>query len=53
MKKTDEQKQLIRDNKMIPLFWKVVTDKEKHMLIVTKSKKAASRCARPEGGMEI
>ncbi len=34
MKKTDEQKQLIRDNKMIPLFWKVITDKEKHMLIV-------------------
>jgi hypothetical protein len=34
MKKTDEQKQLIRDNKMIPLFWKVVTDKEKQMLIV-------------------
>ena len=34
MKKTDEQKQLIRDNKMIPLFWNVVTDKEKHMLIV-------------------
>ena len=34
MKKNDEQKQLIRDNKMIPLFWKVVTDKETHMLIV-------------------
>lgn len=34
MKKTEDQKQLIRDNKMIPLFWKIVTDKEKHMLIV-------------------
>jgi hypothetical protein len=34
MKKTDEQKQMIRDNHLIPLFWKVVTDKEKHMLIV-------------------
>lgn len=34
MKKTDEQKKLIRDNKKIPLFWKVVTDKETHMLIV-------------------
>ena len=34
MKKTDDQKQLIRDNNMIPLFWNVVTDKEKHMLIV-------------------
>lgn len=34
MKKTEEQKWLIRENKMIPLFWKVVTDKETHMLIV-------------------
>jgi hypothetical protein len=34
MKKTEEQKRLILDNKMVPLFWKVVTDKEKHMLIV-------------------
>ena len=34
MKKTEAQKQLIRGNKMIPLFWTVVTDKEKHMLIV-------------------
>ena len=34
MKKTNEQKQLIRENKMIPLFWKVVTNKEKHMTIV-------------------
>ena len=34
MKNNDEQKQLIRENKMIPLFWKVVTDKETHMLIV-------------------
>lgn len=33
MNKTDEQKQLILDNKMNPLFWKVVTDNEKHMLI--------------------
>ena len=34
MKKTEEQKQLIRDNNMIPLFWKVVTDKDTHMLVV-------------------
>ena len=34
MKKTDAQKQLIRDNNMIPLFWKVVTDKDTHMLVV-------------------
>jgi hypothetical protein len=34
MKKTEDQKKLIRDNKMIPLFWNVVADKEKHMLIV-------------------
>ena len=34
MKKSGKQKQLIRDNNMIPLFWKVITDKEKHMLIV-------------------
>jgi hypothetical protein len=25
MKKTEEQKQLIRENKMIPLFWKAST----------------------------
>ena len=34
MKKTDAQKKLIRGRKMIPMFWTVVTDKEKHMLIV-------------------
>ena len=34
MKKTDKQKRLNRDNNMIPLFWKVVTDKETHMLVV-------------------
>lgn len=34
MKKTDEQKRLIRDNKMIPMFWTVINDKEKHMLVV-------------------
>ena len=34
MKKTEDQKQLIRDNNMIPLFWKVITERKKHMLIV-------------------
>jgi hypothetical protein len=32
--KTAEQKRIIRDNKLIHFFWKVVTDKEKYMLIV-------------------
>lgn len=34
MKKTDTQKQLIRKNKLIPLFWTVVTDSESHLLCV-------------------
>ena len=34
MKKTEAQKQLIRDNKMIPLFWKVITEKKTHLLVV-------------------
>lgn len=34
MNKTKEQKQLIRGNKMIPLFRTVITDAEKHMLVV-------------------
>ena len=34
MKKTAEQKELIRDNKMIPLFWKVAHDSKKHLLVV-------------------
>lgn len=33
MKKTLMQKQLIRENKMIPLFWCVVTDSENYMLV--------------------
>ena len=33
MKKTLLQKQLIRENKMIPLFWYVVTDSKNHMLV--------------------
>lgn len=34
MKKTPAQKQLLRDYKMIPLFWKVVTDSRDHILAV-------------------
>ena len=34
MKKTDAQKQLIRDRKMFPRFWTIVNDKETHMLVV-------------------
>ena len=34
MKKTPEQKELIRGNKMIPLFWTVITDAENHLLVV-------------------
>lgn len=33
MKKTLIQKQLIRDNKLRPLFWHVVTDSRGHMLV--------------------
>lgn len=34
MKKTEEQKKIIRDNKMIPLFWHVVKDSKNHLLVV-------------------
>ena len=34
MKKTSEQKELIRDNKMIPLFWQVANDSKNHLLVV-------------------
>ena len=34
MKKTEEQKELIRDNKMIPLFWQVANDSKNHLLVV-------------------
>lgn len=33
MKKTLMQKQLIRENKLRPLFWHVVTDSRDHMLV--------------------
>ena len=33
MKKTLLQKQMIRENKMIPLFWHVITDSKNHMLV--------------------
>ena len=33
MKKTLIQKQLIRDNKLRPLFWHVVTDSKNHMFV--------------------
>ena len=32
--KTPEQKRILRGNRMIPLFWTVITDAEKHMLVV-------------------
>ena len=34
MKKTEDQKKIIRDNKMIPLFWTVITDSKSHLLVV-------------------
>ena len=34
MKKTDDQKMLIRKHKMIPLFWTVITDSKSHLLVV-------------------
>lgn len=34
MKKTEEQKKIIRDNKMIPLFWQVAHDSKNHLLVV-------------------
>lgn len=34
MKKTDEQKQLMRKHKMRPIFWTVITDKKSHLLVV-------------------
>ena len=34
MKKTPEQKELIRDNKMIPLFWYLANDSKSHLLVV-------------------
>ena len=34
MKKTPEQKKLIRENKMIPLFWQVACDSKNHLLVV-------------------
>jgi hypothetical protein len=34
MKKTEEQKKIIRDNKMIPLFWHVACDSKNHLLVV-------------------
>lgn len=34
MKKTKEHKELIRDNKMIPLFWHLACDSKNHLLVV-------------------
>lgn len=34
MKKTDEQKRIIRNNKMIPMFWTAIADKKSHLLVV-------------------
>ena len=34
--KTPEQKKLIRANKMIPLFWYVVTDAKDHLTVVNR-----------------
>lgn len=34
MKKTEDQKKIIRSNKMIPLFWTVITDSKSHLLVV-------------------
>lgn len=34
MKKTEDQKKIIRDNKMIPLFWTVNKDSKSHLLVV-------------------
>lgn len=34
MKKTDEHKKLIRKNKMLPMFWTVITDKKSHLLVI-------------------
>lgn len=34
MKKNPAQKQIIRDNKMIPLFWHVSCDSKNHLLVV-------------------
>ena len=34
MKKTAEQKKIIRDNNMIPLFWQVANDSKNHLLVV-------------------
>ena len=34
MKKTEDQKKIIRDNKMIPLFWQVANDSKKHLMVV-------------------
>lgn len=34
MKKTDDQKMLIRKHKMIPMFWTVNKDSKSHLLVV-------------------
>lgn len=34
VKKTKEQRQLIRDNKMCPMFWTVITERTTHLLVV-------------------
>lgn len=34
MKKTKEQKKLIRKNKMIPVFWILLGDAKNHMVLV-------------------
>lgn len=34
MKKTDEQRSIIRDNKMIPLFWEIAHECKSHLLVV-------------------
>lgn len=34
MKKTAEQKRILRDNRMIPLFWHVACDSKNHLLVV-------------------
>lgn len=31
---TKAQKKLIRDNKMIPLFWAIANDSKNHLLVV-------------------
>lgn len=34
MNKTKEQKKILRENKMIPIFWTVISDRDTHLLVV-------------------